>query len=50
MPITAARMNKIDEGVNVNRNALRTIDTDVDAMKTQIQERPTSTAMQAYVD
>jgi len=36
MPITATRMNTIEEGVSINRAALMTIDGDVDVMKDQI--------------
>ena len=50
MPITAARTNKAEEGIRVNRDALITIDNDVDAMKVQIQERPTTLSMQSYVN
>ena len=50
MPITAARTNKAEEGIRVNRDALITMDNDIDAMKIQIQERPTTLSMQSYVD
>lgn len=50
MPITATRTNKAEEGIQVNRDALIAIDNDVDAMKVQIQERPTTLSMQSYVN